>query len=171
VFWEEGTINLPKKNARGLALETLHAVLEDDAYSNIALHRTLEIHRPEKIDRAFITELVYGTLRNLGTLDWILGEFLKKPLGTLPSWIRAILRMGVYQIFYLEKIPDSAACNESANLARNYGHAGTVKLVNGVLRNVARNRELLEFPDIGEDPVRGIAVKYSHPEWLGSHPF
>jgi len=166
VFWEEGTINLPKKNARGLALETLHAVLEDDAYSNIALHRTLEIHRPEKIDRAFITELVYGTLRNLGTLDWILGEFLKKPLGTLPSWIRAILRMGVYQIFYLEKIPDSAACNESANLARNYGHAGTVKLVNGVLRNVARNRELLEFPDIGEDPVRGIAVKYSHPEWL-----
>jgi len=157
---------LQKKSARGMALEALYAVDQEEAYSNIALHRVLEKYRPEKLDRGFVTELVYGTLRNLGAIDWVLDKFLKKPLAGLPPWIRNILRLGVYQIIYLEKVPDSAACNESVNLARNYGHAGTVKLVNGVLRNVARNREQLEFPDITRDPVKGISVKYSHPEWI-----
>ncbi len=157
---------MKKKSARSMALEVLYAVDNDGAYSNIALNGILERYQPEKTDRGFITELVYGTLRHLGTIDWVLGRFLKKPLETLPAWIRNILRMGVYQILYLEKVPDSAACNESTNLAKNYGHPGTVKLVNGVLRNVARSRDNLEFPDIVRDPVKGIAVRYSHPEWL-----
>ncbi len=151
-----------------MALEVLYAVDNDGAYSNIALNGILEKYRPEKTDRGFITELVYGTLRQRGTIDWVLARFLKRPLDTLPVWIKNILRMGVYQILYLEKVPDSAACNESANLARNYGHPGTVKLVNGVLRNVSRNRDNLDFPVIARDPVRGIAVRYSHPEWLVS---
>ncbi|PKM81720.1 MAG: 16S rRNA (cytosine(967)-C(5))-methyltransferase RsmB [Firmicutes bacterium HGW-Firmicutes-14] len=157
---------MAQKSARMMALEVLYTVLEEGAYSNISLNRVLEKYRPEKLDRAFATELVYGTLRTLGTLDWILAKFLKKPLTDLPTWIRTILRMGVYQIIYMDRVPDSAACNESANLARKYGHTGTVKLVNGVLRNVARNREEIKFPDIDTDPVRGIAVRYSHPEWL-----
>lgn len=149
-----------------MALEVLHAVLEEGAYSNIALNRVLEKYRPEKIDRGFITELAYGTIRTLNTIDWILGNFLKKPLSDLPSWIRNILRMGTYQIMFMVKVPDSAACNESANLAREYGHAGTVKLVNGVLRNLVRNREQIHFPDIADDPVKAISIRYSHPEWL-----
>jgi len=157
---------LNKKSARSMALEVLYAVDREGAFSNIALNRVLEKYQPEKIDRGFITELVYGTLRTINTLDWVLGRFLKKPLPDLPPWIRNILRMGVYQILYMEKVPDSAACNESANLAWNYGHAGTVKLVNGVLRNVARSRDQLAFPDPAEDPVKSIAVRYSHPEWL-----
>lgn len=157
---------MKNKTARGMALEVLYAVDHEGAFSNIALNRVLEKYRPEKIDRGFITELVYGTLRTLNTLDWVLGRFLRKPLAGLPPWIRNILRMGVYQILYMEKVPESAACNESANLARNYGHAGTVKLVNGVLRNVARNAAQLEFPEMGKDPVKSIAIRYSHPEWL-----
>ncbi len=156
------------KSARNMALEVLYAVEHEGAFSNIALNRVLEKYQPEKIDRGFITELAYGTLRTLNTLDWVLGKFLKKPVSGLPSWISNILRMGVYQLLYMEKVPDSAACNESVNLARNYGHAGTVKLVNGVLRNVARNREQLNFPDIATDPVSGIAIRFSHPEWLVS---
>jgi len=157
---------LIKKSARGIALEVLYAVDREEAYSNISLNRLLEKYRPEKLDRGFVTELAYGTLRNQGTIDWVLGRFLKKPLGQLPPLIKNILRMGVYQILYMDKVPDSAACNESANLARNYGHPGTVKLVNGVLRNVARNREQLDFPDIERDPVKGISIRYSHPEWI-----
>ncbi|WP_418790484.1 16S rRNA (cytosine(967)-C(5))-methyltransferase RsmB [Phosphitispora sp. TUW77] len=159
---------MKKKSARSMALEVLYSVDHDGAYSNIALNGILEKYQPEKTDRGFITELVYGTLRRLGTIDWVLGRFLKKPLDTLPVWIKNILRMGVYQILHLEKVPDSAACNESVNLAKNYGHPGTVKLVNGVLRNVVRSKDSLDFPDIVQDPVKGIAVRYSHPEWLVS---
>lgn len=162
----EGTISLKKKNARDMALELLYAVLEEGAYSNIALNRVLEKYQPEKIDRGFITELAYGTLRTLNTLDWVLARFLKQPIGKLPAWIRNILRMGVYQILYMAKVPDSAACNESVNLAKNHGHAGTVKLVNGVLRNVVRSRDQIAYPDIDKDPVQSISLRYSHPEWL-----
>lgn len=165
---EEGGINLAKKSARDIALEALYAVEHDGAFSNIALNRVLEKYQPEKIDRGFITELVYGSLRTLNTLDWILNQFLKKPVSELPARIKDILRMGVYQLFYMEKVPDSAACNESANLARIHGHAGTVKLVNGVLRNIARKSQEIRFPDIETDPLSGIALKYSHPEWLVS---
>lgn len=157
---------MAKQTARGIALEALYAVEQDKAFSNIALNKVLEKYQPEKIDRGFITELVYGTLRTLNTLDWILNQYLKKPVDDLPVWIKSILRMGVYQLFYMEKVPDSAACNESANLAKKHGHAGTVKLVNGVLRNIARNREQIKFPDINSNPVLGLAIKYSHPEWL-----
>lgn len=149
-----------------MALEVLYAVLEEGAYSNLALNRVLEKYQPEKIDRGFITELAYGTLRTLNTLDWVLAQFLKQPIGKLPVSIRNILRMGVYQVLYMDKVPDSASCNESANLARTYGHAGTVKLVNGVLRNIVRSKDQLAYPDIDKDPVQGISVRYSHPEWL-----
>ncbi len=157
---------MQKESARLMALEVISAVLEDGAYANIALHGMLETHRPAKLDRAFITELVYGTLRRLNTLDWVLGSFLQKPLAGLPPRIRNILRLGAYQLLYLDRVPDSAACNESVNLARRYGHPGTVKLVNAVLRNVARRKGQLAFPDLAADPGQGIAVKYSHPAWL-----
>jgi 16S rRNA (cytosine967-C5)-methyltransferase len=163
---EGTTISLKNKNAREMAREALHAVLEEGAYSNLALNKVLEKYQPEKIDRGFITELVYGTLRTLNTLDWVLSGFLKQPLSKLPARIKTILRMGAYQVIYMAKVPDSAACNESANLARIHGHAGTVKLVNGVLRNLVRNKEQLAYPDIEQDPVQAIAVRYSHPEWL-----
>lgn len=157
---------MEKKNARDMALEVLYAVDGEGAYSNLALNKVLEKYRPEKIDRGFITELAYGTLRTLNTLDWVLARFLKQPIGKLPGRIKNILRMGVYQILFMDKVPDSAACNESVNLARKYGHAGTVKLVNGVLRNVVRNQNELAYPDIDQDPVRAISIRYSHPEWL-----
>ncbi|HWI55222.1 MAG TPA: transcription antitermination factor NusB, partial [Desulfobacteria bacterium] len=159
---------MAKKSARDMALEALYAVLNDGAFSNIALNRVLEKYQPEKIDRGFITEIVYGSLRTLNTLDWILNQYLKKTVDDLPARIRNILRMGVYQLIYMEKVPDSAACNESANLAKLHGHAGTVKLVNGVLRNIARNKQDIALPDIAIDPVKGISLKYSHPEWLVS---
>lgn len=159
--------DLQKKiSARAMALEILYLVDHDEAYSNLALNSVLEKHRPEKQDRGFTTELVYGTLRNRNTLDWVLGRFLKKPISGLTPWIRNILRAGVYQIMFMDKVPESAAVNESVNLARRYGHKGTAGLVNGVLRNIVRSLSEISYPDREKDPVQHIAVKYSHPAWL-----
>ncbi len=151
---------------RETALQVLMEVESKGAYSNLALGAFLDKLEPGKQDRAFITELVYGTLRSLNTLDWALGKFLRHPIDGLPVTIRNILRLGAYQLLYMDRVPDSAAVNESVNLARRYGHAGTVKLVNGVLRNLARGKNEINYPDPGKDPVGYISIRHSHPKWL-----
>lgn len=157
-----------KKNisAREIALQVLLAVETREAYANLALRGLLDREGPSKLDRAFATELVYGTLRSLNTLDWILEQFLKKPLKKQTPAVRNILRMGVYQLLYMDRVPDSAACNEAANLARRYGHSGAVKFVNGVLRSIARKKSSITFPDPNDDPLNFIAIRYSHPLWM-----
>lgn len=157
---------MQKLSARDLALKVLHSVNEEEAYSNIQLNKVLVKYDPVKLDRAFITELVYGVLRFRGTLDWVLGQFMNRPLNKISPWIRDILRLGVYQLMYMDKVPPSAAVNESVNLTKKYGHQGVVKFVNGVLRNIGRNLEQINFPDELKDPVGYIAAKYSHPSWM-----
>jgi len=144
----------------------LRAVEEKDAYANLALNQLLERHRLEKVERAFATQLTYGVLRTRNTLDWILSHFTKKPLKSQTILLRNILRLGVYQLLYMDKVPPSAACNEGAEMARRYGHQGAVKFVNGVLRNVARRGGEIGFPSIEEDPVKHIVLRYSHPQWI-----
>ncbi|RKO67291.1 16S rRNA (cytosine(967)-C(5))-methyltransferase RsmB [Desulfofundulus salinus] len=153
-------------NAREVALKVLYTVDQEKAYANLALDRILEHYRPGKLDRAFATELAYGVLRHLNTLDWLLGHFLRQPLASQNPWIRNILRLGAYQIMYMERVPDAAACNESSELARRYGHPGVVGFVNGVLRNLARRGRQIPFPDLNDDPVAHISLRYSHPAWL-----
>lgn len=137
-----------------------------DAYANLALSRVLEETKPGPLDRAFATEVVYGSLRSLNTLDWILQQHIKKPLEKQTPWIRNILRLGVYQMMYMDRVPPSAAVNEAANQARRFGHPGQVSFVNGVLRNVLRKKDQLSFPSLEEYPVDHISLKYSHPSWL-----
>lgn len=155
-----------KTSARESALQVLINVEEREAYANLALGALLEKSDMDKLDRAFTTELVYGTLRTRNTLDWALGRYLRRPLPGLPAAVRNILRLGAYQILFMDRVPDAAAVNEAANLARRNGHAGIVKFVNGVLRNLARGKDNLPYPDPGEDPVNYIALRYSHPGWL-----
>ena len=157
---------MSKISAREVALTVLCAVENEGAYANLALNRALGKYRLEKLERAFATELVYGALRHRGTVDWVLGGLLKKPLRSHTVLLRNILRLGAYQLLYLDRVPPSAACNEGAEMARRHGHKGAVKLVNGVLRNVARMEREIEYPPMEEDPVVHIAVRYSHPEWL-----
>ena len=152
--------------ARETALQVLLDVDKREAYANLALGAVLDKYKPAKLDRAFTTELVYGTLRALNTLDWALGNYLRRPISGLTPVVRNILRLGAYQLLYMDRVPDSAAVNEAANLARRHGHAGIVKFVNGVLRNLARGKDKLPFPDPAADPVASITLRYSHPEWL-----
>lgn len=155
-----------KINVRLIAIELLEEIYISKAYANIALQKRLNRTRLVPVDRRFLTEIVYGTVKFTNTLDWILAKFVSRPLNKIPSMIVNILRLAVYQIFYMDKVPVSAACNEAVNLAKKYSHAGTVKFVNGVLRNIIRGKEQIQFPDMQENPSQHIALKYSHPEWL-----
>lgn len=153
-------------SVRQLALNILQVIYLQQAYANIALSKAIANTQLSSLDRKFLTELVYGTVKTAGTLDWILQSFISRPLHKIPPMILYILRMSLYQIFYMDKTPDSAACNEGVNLSKKYAHSGTVKFVNGVLRNIIRNKDSISFPDITTQPIQHIALKYHHPEWL-----
>lgn len=153
-------------DARQIALKVVNSVHVGGAYSNIALAKEINRHNLSDQDRRFVTELVYGTIKSGATLDWIITHYSNRPLHKMPPIIRDILRLGVYQIFFLSKIPHSAACNQAVELAKKYGHAGTAKFVNAVLRNAARSPEKAVYPDPKKDPILYLALKYCHPEWL-----
>lgn len=152
--------------AREIALHVLKTVEADGAYANVALNRELETYQPSKLDRGFATELAYGSLRTLNTLDWIVSRFLQKPLAAQNIWVRNILRLGVYQLFYMDRVPPAAAGNEAVELVKRYATPGEAGFVNGVLRNIVRRHAEIVFPPLGEDPVGHISLKYSHPTWI-----
>ena len=153
-------------NARLLALKVIDSVFSEGAYSNIALNKVLNAQSLSDLDRRFVTELVYGTIKAKGTLDWILSQNISRPLNKISPVILNILRLGVFQIYFLDRIPASAACNEAVNLAKKFGHQGTVKFVNAVLRNSVRNKEHIVYPLIEEDQVLHLSLTLQHPAWL-----
>jgi 16S rRNA (cytosine967-C5)-methyltransferase len=153
-------------NARQTALQILCAVYDDGAYANIALNKYLVRHELKETDRRFITELVYGTIKAGDTLLWILQQYSKIPIKKIHPIIRSILRMGIYQLVFMDKIPASAACNESVKLAKKYGHPGTVKFVNAILRAITRNSDKCDFNKVSNDKISYLALKYWHPRWL-----
>lgn len=152
--------------AREWALLVINEVIQDGAYANIALDKQHQKKILEGKERSLAVELSRGTIKAWGTLDWMINFYLKHPMTNLPPLIGSILRMGFYQIFFMPKIPDSAACNESVELAKKYGHPGTVKLVNAVLRSAVREPEKIEWPDKEKEPVKYLARKHYHPVWV-----
>ena len=147
--------------ARQLALKVLYEVEKNGAYPGIELKKQLSASDILPVDKGFATELVYGVLKNRTRLDFIISKYSKQKLKKISDWIINILRMGVYQIIFLDKIPLSAAVNESVKLAKRYGHQASSGFVNGVLRNVGRNGDV-EYPKGREY----YEIFYSHPKWL-----
>lgn len=117
-------------------------------------------------DHRLATELAYGAIKNGLVIDRLLGQAVDRPLEKLPGWIRNILRLGTYQLLFMERVPESAAVNESVDLAKKYGHRGTAGLVNAVLRRIARGEIKLMLPDPASHPEAYLSIKYSHPRWL-----
>lgn len=149
------------KTPRQLAYETLLKIERDKAYSNLALDFSLTEEGGDMRDSAFVSALVYGVTERLITLDYVLSAHLKEPMGKLKPQVRTVLRMGVYQLLFMDKVPESAAVNESVILAKiNCRYASG--LVNAVLRSVARTGLIL--PEDNE--VKRLCVEYSCPEWL-----
>lgn len=153
--------NIWHGNVRDAALSILMAVQEKQAYSNLLLHRTIEMYQLEEKDRALLTELTYGTLQHRMTLDYYLEPFVR---GKLDGWVRELLRLSIYQIVYLTKIPSHAVVHEAVEIAKRRGHKGIASTVNGILRSFLR--EGARSVDTITDGVRKIAIETSHPEWL-----
>lgn len=154
-------------SARSVALQVLTAVEQEGAYSNLLLNGALQKSGLTGPDAGLATELVYGTIQRLNTIDYFLEPFVTKGLAKLAPWVRNLLRLSFYQLHYLDRIPPHAAVNEAVNLAKKMGHQGISGMVNGVLRNVLRRKEELRLPE-GLDPVRRISLEHSHPEWMVS---
>lgn len=153
-------------NAREIALQIINDVHHNQAYANVSLARALKKHAVSEQDRRFITELVYGTVKTDGTLAWMIGRYVSRPIEKIAPMMQDILKLGFYQIFFMSKVPPSAACNQSVELAKKYGHVGTVKFINAVLRSAIRNPEKVDFSGLDESSPRYLALKYYHPEWL-----
>lgn len=151
--------------ARDVALDVLIAVEERGAYSNLMLNDFLKKSGLPLRDRGLTTELVYGTIQRKNTLDWILNRLVKNGISSLEPWVRHLLRMGVYQLHYLDRIPGRAAVHESVRMAKERGHKGISGLVNGVLRSYQRKSRQWRFTGSLEAPDQW-ALFFSHPEWM-----
>ena len=159
------------KNTRETAFQVIYKVLEEDEHYHVVLRQALLQERDaEKRDRAFVTRLVEGTLERLLTLDYVLNQVSKTPVKKMKPVIRTVLRMSVYQILFMDSVPDSAVCNEAVKIVKTKGFQGLSGFVNGVLRSVARSKEqwLSEgnLPDKKKDSARYLSIRYSLPEWL-----
>lgn len=152
--------------AREAALKILYEINENGAYSNIALNKYFSSEELRDIDRSFVTEMVYGAVKWKLTLDRVIAAYSNLKIEKLSPWILNILRLGAYQILYMSRVPESAACNESVNLAGRYGHKGSMGFVNAVLRNIARNGPGMVIPSKEDDPAGYLNVRYSYPKWL-----
>src|ERR1043166_1358789 len=111
----------PAKSSRAVAADILHAVETRRAFADILLDRALQTNHLSTADRALATEIVYGTLRWRGRIDWALGLLTHKPLEDMDAYIRNVLRMTLYQILFLDRVPAYAAVNEAVELAKRYG--------------------------------------------------
>lgn len=152
--------------ARETALKVLYETEVKGAYSNLALKKLLAGKQFDSRDRAFITELVYGTVTRKLTLDWMISRFSKIQLKKLSDWVLQILRMGTYQIVFLDRVPPSAACNTAVDLTKKYAKQ-SAGFVNAVLRNIARNKDKISLEDIDASSiVEKLSIKYSFPVYL-----
>lgn len=152
-------------NPRQAACQVLLRIAREGGFADRLIDHELAKGHLTGPDRGLFPELVFGVLRRRGSLDHILAQLLEKPLDTLQSPALAILRLGLYQLTYLDRIPESAAVNESVNLAKEMvPRAGG--LVNAVLRNYLRRKDDLAFPDPAANPAAAIAARHSQPEWL-----
>lgn len=154
-------------NVRELVLDILMEVNEKEQYSHLVIRDVLNKYQYlEKQERAFLTRLAEGTIEHMLEMDFVINSFSKVKVKKMKPLIRNLLRMSVYQIKYMDSIPDAAVCNEAVKLAKKRGFGQLRGFVNGVLRNIARDLDKLQYPDEKLEPVRFLEVTYSVPAWM-----
>ena len=151
--------------ARNIALKSLYEINIKQAYSNIVLDKFINENREKlsNLDINFISELVYGVVTWKLTLEYIIQKYSKTKIKKMSDWVKNILYLGSYQIIFLDKVPKSAAVNESVNLCKKYNFK-SVGLVNAILRKIEKsdNKELSNITN----SITRISLKYSMPEWI-----
>ena len=151
-------------NEREIVLAVLLEVTENGQFSHIILRDVLSKYQYlEKRERAFITRVTEGTLEHMIEIDYILDRFSKVKVKKMKPVIRGILRSAVYQLKYMDSVPDRAVCNEAVKLAVRKGFSGLKGYVNGVLRSVARGLDDVQYPG---EKMEELSVRYSCPKWI-----
>ncbi len=151
---------------RLLATRVLERVERSQAYADIALHQALSRSQLSGVDRALTTELVYGTLRWRGRLDFFLSRVLNQELSTLDPLVATILRLGAYQLLFSDRIPASAAVDQAVRCTRAAGNTRATGLVNAVLRRLSREWQTITPPRLEDDALAHLVHALSLPEWM-----
>lgn len=156
------------KTSRQVVFETLSAVYKNDAYSNIALNNAIIEAKLSKKDASFAARLFYGVLERRITLEYILKGYLapNKKFEKLDTEIVIIISMGLYELLFMEKVPDNASVDEAVKLASYARKASAKGFVNAVLRGFIRDKKEIKYPDIEKNESLYYSVKYACPEWL-----
>ncbi|MGI6743874.1 MAG: 16S rRNA (cytosine(967)-C(5))-methyltransferase RsmB [Eubacteriales bacterium] len=154
--------------AREAAFRSLMRLLRTDGYANIETETSAAKYDLKEDDRALYTALVMGVTGRAISLDWLVGQFSSRKPEKLDRDVLTVLRLGFYQLFFMDRIPDHAAVNETVELAKNCCARGAAVsgFVNAVMRSALRGRDKLKWPDPALDRVSALSVRHSLPEWL-----
>lgn len=155
---------MARLSAREIALKVL-TEYPGRAKPEDLLEHLLVTHDPERAERALATQLVSGTIKWRSKIDFIIKQLSHRSRVVSPTVLN-ILRLSVYQLLFLDRVPDYGATNEGVKLAKKFGDTYQAGYVNAILRRYLREKDQIEFPDIYEDPIKHISVVYSHPAWL-----
>ncbi len=163
--------NLPVINSRQLAFNALQEIEYNQAYTDIALDRVLHHQKISSRDRSLVCQLVYGVVRHKRSLNALIDNLGKKKAQQQPPKLRIILYLGLYQLRYLNQIPDSAAVNTSVELAKVNGLKKLAAVVNGLLRNYIRQvagkgHSFCDFLKLPSDPIKRLGIVHSFPDWI-----
>ncbi len=155
------------ENVREIALDALLLLEREQEYSDRLIRAVLDKYDYlETRDKAFIKRVTEGTIERRIELDYYIGRYSSVPVGRMKPLIRCLLRMSLYQLLYMDAVPDRAVCNEACKLAARRGFGGLKGFVNGVLRRLSGEKAALPLPDRDRDTVAYFSVKYSMPEWI-----
>lgn len=155
------------ENTRELAVNMLLEITEQNKYSHLVIRNVLDKYNyMDGRDKAFLKRITEGTLERKIQIDFVLNQFSKVSVSKMKPFIRNLLRVSVYQLLFMDSVPERAVCNEAVKLAGKRGFKNLQGFVNGVLRNIARKKEEISWPDEERNTAGYLSVKYSMPEWL-----
>lgn len=154
------------QGVRGHAVKILNRVDRTDAYLDKLLEIELKNSNLSGVDKSLLFEIVHGVMRWMGRLDWILNGFYKGQFSKCVPNVKNALRVALYQILFLDKVPDYAAVNEAVDFVKKLQGQKYADLANGLLRNIIRNKESIRYPDPEEDLIGYLSAYYSHPSWM-----
>lgn len=150
--------------ARLIAVKTLFDIEVKKAFSNIKLNHYFKEYNPEPVDRSFATEILYGTIRWKLKIDYMIQKFSKLDISKISPWVLCCIRTGVYQIFFMDKVPDFAAVNQAVELVKIKDKKAS-SFVNGILRNILRNKDEFNIINVS-NKIKKLSIEYSHPQWF-----
>jgi 16S rRNA (cytosine967-C5)-methyltransferase len=158
-------VNNLSENIRAIALDVLMKVEQNQAYSNLQLNQALQNMNVKEIDKGLLTNIVYGTIQRKNTIDFYLEQLLNKPIKKKDRWVLSLLRLSIFQMLYMDRVPDHAIIHEAVEIAKERGHQGLAGLVNGILRKLQREGTS-SMDEKLENSTEKEALQFSMPYWL-----